>query len=164
MSQYPGTAATSDGGYYNTPTAPSSASTAGYAGMGAANGGQPMPSMPEASDYLPGGAASGSGAGYSGAQLAPALGGAALGAGVGAGAGAMAGMSSKQREAYQERQRFQVANQPTSPVDGNGQSSGGYSPVTSPNPEGDRQIVVSHDAGPIEDDEPFRQGGDIPPT
>jgi hypothetical protein len=158
MSQYPRSAATTDGGYYNNPAdvsrGPSSASTAGFAGRGGGMGDvQPMATMPEASNYLPGGS---SGAGYNPGQLAPAIGGAAGGAALGAGAaGALAGMSAKQREAYQERQRNQVgAGVPEQSGSGGGYGSGPSSPVT----EGGRQTVISEDAGPME------QGGEVPPT
>jgi hypothetical protein len=119
-----------------------------------------MPSMPEASNYLPGGSSSG----YNAGQLAPAVGAGAGAAAVGAGAGAMAGMSAKQREAYQERQRLQVNNQ--QPGQG-GSGSGGYgSDPTSPVTDGGRQTVVSQDAGPVGsgEEEPFQQGGEVPPT
>lgn len=161
MSQYPRSAATtSDGGYYNNPgdvsRGPSSASTAGFAGRGTGATGMPntpaMPSMPEASQYA--------NTGYNANQFGPAAGASAGGAALGAGAGAaaMAGMSAKQREAYQERQRLQPQGGPS--------TGGGYgSDPTSPVTESGRQTIVSQDAGPVgEDDEPYRQGGEVPPT
>lgn len=161
MSQYPRSAATtSDGGYYNNSgdvsRGPSSASTGGFAGRGTGATGMPntpaMPTMPEASQYA--------NTGYNASQFGPAAGAAAGGAALGAGAGAaaMAGMSAKQREAYQERQRLQPQGGPS--------TGGGYgSDPTSPTTDGGRQTVVSQDAGPVgEDDEPYRQGGEVPPT
>lgn len=160
MSQYPRSAATtSDGGYYNNngdvSRGPSSASTAGFAGRGAAAAApQPMTTMPEASAYV--------NSGYSANQFGPAAGAAAGGVALGAGAAAAtAGMSAKQREAYQERQRQYQATQPSSSGSGPyGSSSDPTSPVT----EGGRQTVVSQDAGPAGEDEPYQAGGEIPPT
>lgn len=156
MSQYPQSAATTtDGGYYNNAgdvtRGPSSASTAGFAGHGAAaNNPGGMTAMPEASNYV-----TGAGGGYNHASLAPAVGAAAGGAALGAGAGAMAGMSSKQREAYQERMRNQVGSgQPEQGGSGSGYDNSPTSPVT----DSGRQTVISEDAGPVE------QGGEIPPT
>jgi hypothetical protein len=152
MSQYPQSAATTDGGYYNNAAdvtrGPSSASTAGFAGHGAAvNNPGGLTSMPEASNYVTGAG------GYNHASLAPAVGAAAGGAALGA--GAMAGMSSKQREAYQERMRNQVGN---GQQEQGGSGSGYDNSPTSPITDSGRQTVISEDAGPVE------QGGEIPPT
>lgn len=180
MSQYPRSAATtSDGGYgpSDVSRGPSSASTAGYAGRGAQfgmtptpNSAPPMPSMPEASQYVTGAGPGAGAAGYNAGHFGPAAGAVAGAAAAGAAGGAM---SAKQREAYQERQRMQVANQnqqypnPYGGGSGSGGASGGYaspSEPMSPTTDGGRQTVVSQDAGPAGDSEPFAQGGEIPPT
>lgn len=160
MAQYGGprsAAPTSESGGYGygndggVSRGPSSASTGGFAGYNAGGQGynpNALGAMPEASNYVTGaGAGPSGGAGY----------GAAAGAGAGlaaAGAGGAA-MSAKQREAYNERQRQYQAQQAYGQASGSGRDAAG-------SPTG--QTHVTEDAGPYAEDEPQRQGGEIPPT
>jgi hypothetical protein len=138
MSQYPNTAATtSDGGYGQSALSrgPSTATSAGYPG----SAGFGTMTMPEP-------------------HAAPAVAGAA---GVGALGGVAAGMSSKQREAYQERQNNRVGGgqgyygQQSAAPSGSGANSAPLSPATESVSEG--PVTVHEDAGAFTDSE-------IPPT
>lgn len=133
MAQYPRSAATSEGyGNQSVSRGPSSATSAGFAGLGAATGGG---FHPEAVEAIP----------------VPHPTGAAAAAGIGAGAMGAGAMGAKQREAYQEAQRFRVTNE--------GQPGpNGSSEPTSP-------VTVHHDGGaypPVEEEETY--GREVPPT
>jgi len=151
MTQYPGSAATtSDGGFgQNVSRGPSSATSAGFAGRGAnayAGGGEevPMP-IPQPTGAAPE---------VAGLGAAGALGGAAA-------------MSAKQREAYQEQQRFRVQNQ-GGPIGqtASGSSGSGAEPMSPTPTQTSGGVTVHQDAGrPVEDEEdepPY--GSEIPPT
>lgn len=141
MSQYPRSAATiSDGGYGAASSGgPPSTTSAGFAGRGAGGHGmydlnmEPLP-MPTA--HPTGVDAATGAAGFAGAD-------------VGA-------MGAKQREAYQEQQRFRVQNQ------GLAGSSGAPQPMSPTDTDG-TGITVHRDAGAIEDEEPS-YNSEIPPT
>jgi hypothetical protein len=138
MSQYnQSQPATSEGNYpaygaQNVSRGPSSASSAGYAGYGAnattPTTPFPMPSIP------------------AGAALGPVVGGAAAGA----------GMSSKQREAYQEQQRYRVNNE--------GPSGSGGTPMSPTGTSGSGGPVTVHEDGGALGDDDAGGGGEIPPT
>lgn len=138
MSQYPQSqAATSEGGYaaygaQNVSRGPSSASSGGFAGRGA---GMSQPTTPFPMPTIPAGMA----------------------AGAGAGAAAEHGMSAKQREAYQEQQRFRVHNQ-AGPSGGQPMSPSGTS--------GSGPVTVHEDGGAAGDDDDNGPslGSEIPPT
>jgi hypothetical protein len=148
MAQYPRSAATtSDGGSaQDISRGPSSASSAGWAGRGAGGYGvttpPPMPTIPD--QYA---AEAGAGA-------------------AAAGAGAVGAMSAKQREAYQEQQRFHAAQHgyTQGQVGGAGPSGAGgmHEPPMSPT---QGSVTVHTDAGTAapEDEEP-NLGSEIPPT
>ena len=132
MSQYPRSAATSSDSSYgqaqDLSRGPSSASSAGYAGRGAGGFGiehaPPMPTIP-----------------------------AGVAAGGAAGAAGTSAMNAKQREAYQEHQRFHVANQQQQ-YGGAGPSGQPMSPTET---EGTGRVTVHEDAGLADESE-------IPPT
>lgn len=134
MAQYPRPAATtSDGGHgaQDLARGTSSATSAGFAGRGAGAYPQGMPSSAE-----------------------PMPAGAALGV---AGGGAM---GAKQREAYQEQQRFRVANQGVA-----GSNGAGGEPM-SPT-DTDSTMPFMYTGGGRADEEeapPMNLGADIPPT
>jgi hypothetical protein len=145
MSQYPRSAATtSDGGYgaQDLSRGPSSATSAGFAGRGTGMGQPPMPSIPD---------------GY-------AAGAAGVAGGAAAGGLAAGGMSSKQREAYSEQQRFRVANQNQygqssgyNAPGGSGNVSPGSEPMSPGGTSMSGPVTVHEDAGAANDSE-------IPPT
>lgn len=142
MSQYPQSqAATSEGGYpaygaQNVSRGPSSASSGGFAGRGA---GMSQPTTPFPMPTIPAGMAAGAGAG--------------------AGAAAGDGMSAKQREAYQEQQRFRVHNQA-------GPGPSGGSPMSPSGTSGSGGPVTVHEDGGAagEEDAGATLGSEIPPT
>lgn len=142
MTQYARSAApTSDGNYgaQDLSRGPSSATSAGFAGRGAGAYPQGLPSSAEHMPPIPAGVAYGAGAG----------------AGVGGGAIAGGALGMKQREAYQEQQRFRIANENVP-----GASGAGTEPTS---PTG---VTVHSDARSMsEDEEPPRNlGAEIPPT
>lgn len=133
MAQYPHSqAATSESGYpaygaQNVSRGPSSASSGGYAGRGA---GMSQPTTPFPMPSIP--------------------------AGVATGAAADHGMSAKQREAYQEQQRFRVHNQA-------GPSGG--PPMSPSGTSGSGPVTVHEDGGVAGDDDNGPNfGSEIPPT
>jgi len=145
MSQYPHSAATTSEGNYGAQgvsRGPSSTgSSAGYAGRGA--GGYGMnPSSPPPLPTIPAGVAAGAAGGVAGHEM-------------------MNAREAKQREAYQEQQRFRVQNQGY----GAGPSaSGAASPPMGPpiGSESGGPVTVHEDAGLAGDDVPLAQ--EIPPT
>ena len=139
MSQYPRSAATtsSQGGYgaQNLSRGPSSATSAGFAGRGAGPYPQGFP------EPMP--------------AIAP-----VEGSGSGAfGAVAGGGMAAKQREAYQEQQRFRVANQ-----GGSGYGGSGSEPMSPTGTSRSGPVTVHEDAGAAGDDDGPALGAEIPPT
>jgi len=138
MSQYnQSNPATSEGNYpaygaQNVSRGPSSASSAGYGGRGGAAT-TSTPTTPFPMPSIPAGVATGAaaGAGYE-------------------------GMTSKQREAYQEQQRFRVHNQ-----GGAGPSGGAPMSPTGTSGSGG-PVTVHEDGGALDDDN--AGGGEIPPT
>lgn len=147
MSQYPRSAATiSDGGYGAASSggpAPSIATSAGFAGRGAGGHGmydmnmEPMP-MPTAHPTGVDAATAAGAAGFAGADLGA--------------------MGAKQREAFQEQQRFRVQNQ------GLAGSSGAHAQPMSPTSTDATNVTVHRDAGAIEDGEESYNNDEIPPT
>lgn len=147
MSQYPRSAATiSDGGYGAASSggpAPSIATSAGFAGRGAGGHGmydmnmEPMP-MPTAHPTGVDAATAAGAAGFAGADLGA--------------------MGAKQREAFQEQQRFRVQNQ------GLAGSSGAHAQPMSPTSTDATNVTVHRDAGAIEDEEESYNNDEIPPT
>jgi hypothetical protein len=85
---------------------------------------------------------------------------AGIAAGAGAGAAGYEGMSSKQREAYQEQQRFRVHNQ------GGAGPSGGAPPMSATGTSGSGGPVTVHEDGGAlgEDDNGGAGNSEIPPT
>jgi hypothetical protein len=156
MSQYPQSAPTTAAseGAQGVSRGPSTISSAGFAGRGTANAygmmphsASPMPTIPDA--YA---APAGEGAAPNGMGL-----GAPVAAGAAAGAMAGSGMNAKQREAYQESQRFRVQNhgygggQPGAGAEGSGQP---MSPT--PTEFSNGNVTVHEDAGVF--------NPEIPPT
>ncbi|OXC68625.1 hypothetical protein AYX13_02830 [Cryptococcus neoformans] len=144
MSQYPRSAATASDGGYGAPSSGglSNGTSAGFAGRGAGGHGmydlnmEPL-AMPTAHPTGVDGAAATGAAGFAGAD-------------VGA-------MGAKQREAYQEQQRFRVQNQHLAG------SSGAHAQPMSPTDTDATGVTVHRDAGAIEDEEPS-YNNEIPPT
>ncbi|WVN89755.1 uncharacterized protein L203_104985 [Cryptococcus depauperatus CBS 7841] len=144
MTQYPRSAATTSDGGYGAPSSggPPTSTSTGFAGLGAGGAGlnnfnmEPMP-MPTAHPT----------------GLDPALAGAAAGV---TGTPDVNAMTAKQREAYQESQRYKAQN-----------SSGPSNvPPMSPTPTdatGLTGITVHRDGGAVEEDEP-QYTNEIPPT
>lgn len=138
MSQYPQSqAGTSEAAYaaygaQNVSRGPSSASSGGYAGRGAAQP-QPTTPFPMPMPSIPAGVAAGSPA-------------------------EQGGMSSKQREAYQEQQRFRVHNQ--------GGAGGSGQPMSPTGTSGSGGPVTVHEDGGVVSDEDLsgNGGSEIPPT
>ncbi|WWD07336.1 hypothetical protein V865_005434 [Kwoniella europaea PYCC6329] len=160
MAQYPRSAVTSsDGGYgpQDVSRGPSTGTSAGFAGRGA--GGydmQNLATMPMPTAHPTG--------------IAPHP---EIGAGAGAAAGGLAagGMSAKQREAYQESQRFRVQNQggyggpAAGPGPAGASGSNQLAPPMSPTETSTSdQVTVHQDGGRVQDEEEPSYGAEIPPT
>ena len=147
MSRHPRSAATTSDGVYSAVDLsrnPSSATSAGYAGRGA--GGYPL-EMSEAP------------------RLPPIPAGAVAGGGLGAGAGAA--MSAKQREAYDEQQRFHVANQNQGgqgPQGGHGYDYGHGGPSGGPSAEPLSPTETSRTGVTVHEDAGAADQSEIPPT
>lgn len=133
MTQYPRSAATtSEGNYGAQDRDESTANSAGVAGRGAG-------AYPHGIEQMP----------------VPMPSGAAAGAGVGAMAGGA--MGAKQREAYQEQQRFRVTNQ-------GGPSGSGGEPMSPTGTTRSGPVTVHDDAGSVKEEDEPNLGAEIPPT
>lgn len=150
MAQYPRSAATpSDGGYgQGVSRGPSTATSAGFAGRGAGPAGLESAAVSPSPPPMPSGGALG----------------AAVGAGGAAGMGGAAGaMNAKQREAYQEQQRFRVRDPYGQGQHGPAAGSSGIAPPMSPTATSASGGVTVHQDGGVAEDDP-NMGSEIPPT